>query len=317
MANNNRIRLLRGTSSQIASSNKVLSYGQPLYNDDKNYITVGNSTGTKQVKAQPITVREVIGYYEDSTTISNSTSNQYKLSGDATNKTYINTPDAFNINVNNVNKVSIDGSAMTIKENVVVDSAHKITTPDIETSKLNGVATFDIFENDGTSITSTVKNAIYATYASQDTTKGTIEERLTSLGFRQGSFSIVDTSVVSPADAGTTQITITKNQIKRQGNYCVGSFSFYFSFTRNPDFSGSSFSVTNRATVTIPNEFKAKNETELSVIQEKAVASTYEIETLYIVSSSVNSFVIGGNQGGNGASHPLKLTNAGWEAQPI
>ena len=167
MANNNRIRLLRGTSTQIASSNKVLSYGQPLYNDDKNYITVGNSTGTKQVKAQPITVREVIGYYGDSTTISNSTSNQYKLSGDATNKTYLNTPDTFNINVNNVNKVSIDGSAMTIKENVVVDNAYKITgiitNAENVANTIGSIPLTDIFESSGTSITSTIKNATNAT----------------------------------------------------------------------------------------------------------------------------------------------------------
>lgn len=172
MANNNRIKLLRGNSTQIANSNKVLSYGQPLYNDDKNYITVGNSAGTKQVKAQPITVREVIGYYGDSTTISNSTSNQYKLSGDATNKTYLNTPDTFNINVNNVNKVSIDGTTATIKENVVVDNTYKITTPDIETSKLNGVAISNIFEDDD----KTVKEATNSTKVDNHTLTGNVSD---------------------------------------------------------------------------------------------------------------------------------------------
>ena len=52
----------------------------------------------------------------------------------------------------------------------------------------------------------------YADYASSDKSKGTIEERLTNLGFNEGSISFVD------------GITATTNKLTRQGNYVLGSF---------------------------------------------------------------------------------------------
>ncbi len=56
-----------------------------------------------------------------------------------------------------------------------------------------------------------VGNAIYAQYASEDTSKGTIEERLTNLGFKQGSVIMWDYDY----------ITATHNELKRQGNYVL------------------------------------------------------------------------------------------------
>lgn len=46
-------------------------------------------------------------------------------------------------------------------------------------------------------------------YASSDTAKGTIEERLTNLGFKQGSVNLA------------SGVTASKNTITRQGNYCI------------------------------------------------------------------------------------------------
>lgn len=58
-----------------------------------------------------------------------------------------------------------------------------------------------------------VYNAIYADYASEDRSKGTIEDRLTNLGFKQGNITINDNvgSVV---------------QITRQGNYVKCLFAW-------------------------------------------------------------------------------------------
>lgn len=58
---------------------------------------------------------------------------------------------------------------------------------------------------EGTSIPLKAK---IAEYASEDTTKGTIEERLTRLGFKEGSVTL---------SSGTA----TTNKITRQGNYCI------------------------------------------------------------------------------------------------
>lgn len=56
--------------------------------------------------------------------------------------------------------------------------------------------------------------AKYAEYASEDTSKGTIEERLTRLGFREG---VVENLVA----------TASTNFLKRQGNYVIGQLCFY------------------------------------------------------------------------------------------
>jgi hypothetical protein len=49
-----------------------------------------------------------------------------------------------------------------------------------------------------------------------NTRKGTIEERLTKLGFKQGYIHVIS----------STGISIAKNTLTRQGNYVIGNFSF-------------------------------------------------------------------------------------------
>lgn len=65
MANNGRIQLLRGSNSAIGNSTGKLNKGQPIYNYDKNYLTIGDRTNNKNVNDFPITVREVRGWYDD------------------------------------------------------------------------------------------------------------------------------------------------------------------------------------------------------------------------------------------------------------
>lgn len=60
--------------------------------------------------------------------------------------------------------------------------------------------------------TSIPLKATIAEYASADTTKGTIEERLTRLGFKEGSVTL---------SSGTA----TTNKVSRQGNYVIGNVS--------------------------------------------------------------------------------------------
>ena len=55
-----------------------------------------------------------------------------------------------------------------------------------------------------------------AQYASSDTSKGTIEERLTALGFKEGA--------VTPLTNDSAYYTEQKNIIQRQGNYVIGQY---------------------------------------------------------------------------------------------
>lgn len=64
MAGNQSIQILRGTRNAIANSSEKLLPGQPLYNVDDNYLTIG-SNDNDQVKAIPIACRELKGYVTD------------------------------------------------------------------------------------------------------------------------------------------------------------------------------------------------------------------------------------------------------------
>lgn len=71
----------------------------------------------------------------------------------------------------------------------------------------------------------TAKTATTAQYASEDTSKGTIEDRLTKLGFKEGNTTL-----------NISSNSVTHNYWKRQGNYVFGKV--YFSCNHQPFSSG-------------------------------------------------------------------------------
>ena len=64
MAGNNSIQFLRGTRNAIAESSEKLLPGQPLYNVDDKYLTIGGNAND-QVNSIPIACRELKGYVTD------------------------------------------------------------------------------------------------------------------------------------------------------------------------------------------------------------------------------------------------------------
>lgn len=79
MANHKSIQILR--SSEVDSNNTLyrqttLLEGQPFYNEQKNYLSIGKKADpdgklTSVAETPPITVRELVGYEQDVTTYSN------------------------------------------------------------------------------------------------------------------------------------------------------------------------------------------------------------------------------------------------------
>ena len=63
----------------------------------------------------------------------------------------------------------------------------------------------------GEYVVATAVNSTYAQYASEDKTKGTIEERLNNLGFKEGTFTIASGSA-------------SRNEIKKQGKVVWANF---------------------------------------------------------------------------------------------
>lgn len=66
MAGNNSVQILRGTRAQIANSSQTLAPGQPLYNTDDGYLTVGSATnGAPGSLDNIVKSREIVGYVAD------------------------------------------------------------------------------------------------------------------------------------------------------------------------------------------------------------------------------------------------------------
>ena len=101
--NRKRIQLARGLNDKIQATDEIQVYGQPVYNKDKHYLTIGDGTATN--KAVPIRVRTLQGWYGDVeninggttgdtfslSTLSNKTkADQYIFTADGS-KTYIST----------------------------------------------------------------------------------------------------------------------------------------------------------------------------------------------------------------------------------
>lgn len=321
MANNGRIRLLRTTTDKLVTSSQQLVPGQPLYISDKNYLTVG-SANRLSLASEPITVRKVVGYYDDANSITASKTNLYEFSGNVTDGVVIRTPDKLNINVGSDKYLSVSNSDLLIgntsgikynlglNRNTLVSGNFKVTenidvvksitaqgitgtgltingnasvqglaTHDIDASTysvtaksfigdlsgnasssttssnvsdtINDVELTEIFEDDN----KTVKNATIALYASSDTSKGTIEERLTNLGFKQSSITL---------ESG---FTAGVNSLLRYGNVTLLNLTLTTGRTYGMNVSSSGYVYSSQILVgIIPEDFRPNVETTYPVI---------------------------------------------------
>ena len=142
----------------------------------------------------------------------------------------------------------------------------------------------------------TVPKAKYAQYASSDTSKGTIEERLTNLGFKQGSAS------VSLGSAATNKIT-------RQGNYCILNLVL-----KDEYFTG--------VVATLPAQFRPKA-TFATKVGAKFITfdacEVYAAATCTIATDGTISVALIDYNGSaiSGDIYELYLENIGFEASPI
>lgn len=133
---------------------------------------------------------------------------------------------------------------------------------------------------------STATNANIAQYASEDTSKGTIEERLTALGFKEGSFTIQNST--------GAEITTNINSIKKQGKYVIANLSVI----------ATSNGINS---LKVPDEFKPKEATNIRVYYKSSITGmemdfnhTLTLET----DGSINNISF---------AFEVNIINAGWE----
>lgn len=121
MAGKNIIQVLRGKITETNKSEKLLE-GQPFYNEDKNYLTIGRQGGTASLDSLPITVRELVGYASDSDKITNTKTNEYSLKYSNTdNSLKITSPKGIDINSGNgdVTLTRNSSSSLTLKSDSI------------------------------------------------------------------------------------------------------------------------------------------------------------------------------------------------------
>lgn len=150
MANHRSIQILRASNVDGSIQNEKLLEGQPFYNEQKNYLTIGKNADST-VSDFPITVRELVGYVDDSTKITNTKTNEYSLKYSNTdNSLKITSPTGININSGNSDTSNITinrGNASKIvlgKSNIELDVNSLTVKPNtdnvatISTSATNG-----------------------------------------------------------------------------------------------------------------------------------------------------------------------------------
>lgn len=236
MAGKNTIQILRGKITDTNKSEKLLE-GQPFYNEDKNYLTIGRQGGTASLDSLPITVRELVGYVSDSDKITNTKTNEYSLKYSNTdNSLKITSPRGIDINSGNedVTLTRNSSSSLTLKSdsieyanNSVSDSAAvNVITPstagfifkdkggsNFATVKMGKLKLNALCDEDGTrqaSISGTgiaVDNDLTATNiradsdisAAGDITTNTVKIRTASVGSEQGYIEIYNGGETKPS----------------------------------------------------------------------------------------------------------------------
>ena len=151
MAGKNTIQVLRGKITETNKGEKLLE-GQPFYNEDRNYLTIGRKGGDASLNSLPITVREVVGYAEESAQITDSEPanlSEYSLKY-RDNSLKITSPTGININSGNSDTSNITINRGNASKIVLGKSNIELTTNSLTVTPNSGnVATISTSATDG------------------------------------------------------------------------------------------------------------------------------------------------------------------------
>ena len=178
-------------------------------------------------------------------------------------------------------------------------------------------------KTDGTYDELIINKANTAVYASSDTSKGTIEERLTNLGFRQGSINL------------SSMVTASENKVTRQGNYVIGNLVISALNIENLSLIQNSYSYKNFTLGTLDAQFSPKTTVIVPFSAPIAVNMGYDTYGIAYVYTSVYIYPSGnvelrtityGTRNVSNAvdirpktNHPSMrlILNFGYEAEPL
>lgn len=173
-----RIKILRGDNDIIATSSEKLEVGQPLYNKDKNYLTIGSldsNNNTKLVNIQPISTRNVKGWYSDNDVISKiDNSEDFYYFGSNDNKTLLKGVTELDVNIGSANYINLKSNGITINKDINITADNIIPTLTANENKPHVVLGTDtnrfasVYSTSGNIITFTSKDLFSTNIGSTD-----------------------------------------------------------------------------------------------------------------------------------------------------
>lgn len=168
MAGNNAIQILRGTSANIvaANSSTTLLAGQPLYNTDKNYLTIGAADGDALTR-KPIAARELVGYLSDTddNVAGTSTLEMYRISGNSQGAMNITAQGIINMTGQACNIISSGGSILLSAGTAGTIQANLSNGMSISSSYNVNISSSNVFLHTGGRISLTSTGAGITEYA--------------------------------------------------------------------------------------------------------------------------------------------------------
>lgn len=123
-----------------------------------------------------------------------------------------------------------------------------------------------------------------------DISKGTVEERLTNLGFKQGTFTV----------SGTSAEYVQYNSIKKQGKYVIATLSII---------NRQGYLTVHTNDILIPDEFRPKEDVEITSFINRIGATTGFLA--FITIKTDGTFEVTESSGDEFMS--IVIENVGWE----
>ena len=204
MAGKNTIQILRGKVTDTNKSEKLLE-GQPFYNEDKNYLTIGRQGGTASLDSLPITVRELVGYVSDSDKITNIKTNEYSLKySNADNSLKITSPRGVDIDSGNgdVTLKRNNNSSLTLKSDSIEYANNSVSDSAVVNVITPSTAGF-VFKDGGEGNLATVGMGKLKLNTLCDASTGTEQASVSKTGIEVNRDLKVN-SVMTPTYIGTT-----------------------------------------------------------------------------------------------------------------
>lgn len=206
MAGRDAIQILRGSITQENKDKKLLE-GQPFYNEARNYLTVGREGGNASLNSLPITVREVVGYTEEGTQITDSASanlSEYSLKY-SNNSLKITSPRGININSGNNGDVTLtrsNNSSLTLKSDSIEYANNSISASAAVNVITPSNAGFILKDNEGRNL-ATVEMGKLKLNTLCDASTGTEQASVSKTGIEVKKDLKVN-NVMTPTYIGTT-----------------------------------------------------------------------------------------------------------------